>query len=160
VESIGEKDVDSAVGLTVCYPTPFPVNIAATYRMDANDTKPVRRVMKRNSGRNGGKGYPNNAGAHNWGIPMAALPERSDTMMAITLAHEVGHFLGLAHRDLPSQLISPSDTGDGIPAPHDRNIMDIMLGHDDPARKDFFMPRYDFDLLQVMAAHGLPTEPA
>jgi hypothetical protein len=63
---------------------------------------------------------------------------RSSTDYAITLAHEIGHMVGLLHRDPPAP-----NVGDGISLPHDLNLEDVLV---DPN-----FNRMDLDLAQATA---------
>jgi hypothetical protein len=62
----------------------------------------------------------------------------------ITIAHELGHVLGLKHREPDPANLGP----DGLTFPHDRNLMDINV-HQIQAPENS-----DIDLIQVITVHS------
>jgi hypothetical protein len=119
-----------------------------TYRMQGIEASTPNRIVYDPTGMNGGDGN------QNWGLFLTSAEKVTDTKGALvdtnidhrrTLAHEVGHYLGLLHRQvgigvgLWDQMIKPDHV----------NLMNFRRGED---------RRADFDLAQVFVAHQLPGE--
>ena len=132
-----------------------------TYVAEAGFPSLLHTMFIDKPGRNGGNGDQNwglivtNGGDNEFGPPPLG-----------TLAHEVGHFLGLWHRDTPAtmgiggQVVNFGGRDDGIKQPKNLNLMDVDVdwqGNDLVALGPP-SPLVDFDLPQVYAALGLPGE--
>jgi hypothetical protein len=141
---------NNSAAITVSYPKPKNKFWKLTYKIEGGFPERQERMYV-GPGRDGG-----DKGQNNWGIVIGSakvseIASKNVLFYGQTLAHEVGHFLGFLHRDVPST----SGNSDGMNQPHNRNVMDI---HFDDGGNFKLMPLTDFDLIQVYAAHKLASE--
>jgi hypothetical protein len=142
VESIGMSGEESR-GLTVAAPGSAAASIEYSYRIDVGE-KVKSYTMNLFQGRNGG------SGPGNWGILIAdrTVDNRGIFGYGQTIAHEVGHFLGFKHRDLPG---IPGAGYDGLDKADDVNLMDVGLTPNGDTDIVVANARYDLDLIQCKA---------
>jgi len=75
-------------------------------------------------------------------------------------------FVAVKHREAPRDqngelipVFQNDQSFDALRYPHNRNVMDILIGDDgDPLPLPVGDPRLDFDLAQVSGAHNIPSE--
>ena len=104
-------------------------------------------------------GHPAGDFGLNYGALISGTTGRDALGVGRTIAHETGHFMHLAHRDLPAFLRQPVERAfldssyDGLDRPHDLNLMDEPIDDQgNPLPQD---NRDDLDLIQTYVMHGL-----
>jgi hypothetical protein len=161
VDSLGGKGDDGSQnsGLTVSCPSlanTYASNVLKlTYSAEVGFDPKQHNMTFDTAGRDGGNKN------QNWGIIVAdnqqmfgghGQPQLRNTV----IEHEVGHFLGLMHREPAIPINQPPLKSDGIGQPHNLNIMDIAF--DDNFNLITPAPFIDFDLPQVYVAQHMQGE--
>jgi hypothetical protein len=125
-----------------------------------NPDPPIKMEFQA-AGRNGGDMTGRNVGAILAGYVYNGTKFVHNLNYSLILAHEVGHYLQLLHRNVAANkygdgLIYPRSWPQNVPEPDKKTVATNIM--DSGTNLDADAPQVDFDIAQVYVAHGMPTD--